>query len=95
MEIPWARDSWRGIDKLAHNTASFQLTALLGLVFIEPAAAVLAFLAGIAWEFVEWFRYEGWEATGIQGPRPAVCDLPSYKDVVWNVIGIVLAVWLF
>lgn len=82
MLIPWAYDSWKPLDdKLAHLALAAWLAHLAG-----PFWAVGA---SIAVEVVEWWRWQRWVTTGAIGRWPFLADRPSYRDLVYDGLGIV------
>lgn len=92
--IPWAADRWFGFDKLEHliwcYAGAFSLPHvlpwLLALVVVTIAAAVV--------EVVQWLRWDIWQnaqgASEWDEVRPAFADQPSYRDLAWDGMGLVL-----
>jgi hypothetical protein len=79
----WAQDSW-GLkdDQLAHFALSAWVSHLAGW----PAGI----LAGVLIEIIELIRYRRWVARGRPEPWPFLCDRPSYKDLTYDFVGVLL-----
>lgn len=79
----WAPDTWEPRDdKLAHLALSAWVSHLCGW----PLALAL----GVLVEVVEWWRYEQWLKRGAPSPWPFLTDRPSYKDLAYNLVGVML-----
>ena len=78
--VIWKLDSWKPTDdKLAHFALAGWAAHLFGWQ--------VAILAGFAIEAIEWWRWTRWNHIG---PWPYLTDLPSYHDLGYDALGILL-----
>lgn len=93
--LPWAEDAWFSPDKFEQHfpwaiAAVLLLVALLGIHVL--LAGLLANVAGVLVELVEWWRFARWVRRKAPRPQPWLCDAPSYRDLAWNLAGSVIGV---
>lgn len=86
----WAKDTWFGLDKLTHAAWTYAGTLtllLLGVNFLPLVGVVAAASVG-----VEAVQYARW-----RDGKSGFADRPSYRDLAWDGLGLVLglAVHLF
>ena len=81
----YAKDNFRGEDKLAHLFGTYFLVDVLH--FFSPLAWLLAFVLGFAWEVKDGIL--DWEKIGYFGG-----DGFSWRDLVADCVGILLWVIL-
>lgn len=88
-------DGWFGWDKLDHGIGGFAALLALGAIgfWAHPVQLAWAFaLVAVGVEVIEVARLATWVEKGRPQPQPALCDGVSYKDVIWDVAGALLAV---
>lgn len=87
-----ARDAWVGLDKADHvawSLAAFVAIRALGVGGIR--AWLLFALVAYTVEVVQLGRYATWDERGRPSPRPAMCDGVSWKDLLADLAGALLA----
>lgn len=90
-----ATDGWFGWDKLDHAIGGFAALVLLAALgfWAYPVQLAWAFaLVAIGVEVLEVARMASWVEKARPQPRPVLCDGVSYKDIVWDIAGALLAV---
>jgi len=79
----WAEDTWTPQDdKLAHFALSAWVSHLAGWPW--------GLAAGVLIEVIEVVRYRRWVAKGRPEPWPFLTDRPSYKDLAYDFVGVLL-----
>lgn len=106
MKVPWASDPWFGEDKLTHAVYCYAGALTFALLMGWWRATLLVVLAAIAVEVTQWVRWDIWNnaakrasfVSAPKPPQPAFSDQPSYRDLAWDgvglVIGLAVAWWL-
>lgn len=96
--IPWAADRWFGEDKLTHFAWCYAGAFSFPHVLPWLLALVVVTIAAVVVELVQWLRWDIW-ANGERAaaewdepppPRPAFADQPSYRDLAYNAVGMVV-----
>lgn len=88
-----ARDTWFGVDKVEHIVWSIAYWTVL-TPFSSGWEHVGSFAAGaVGVELVQLYRFWRWFEKGQPQPRPAMCDPFSWKDLIADAVGALIAVW--
>lgn len=86
MTITWAKDKWFGADKVDHGTYCFAGWVFFSSLWPWWLAAITMVAAAVGVEKIQQMR----KAAG----KTTFADDPSYRDLVWDALGILAAVWV-
>lgn len=85
--MTWAADRWFGEDKLTHATFCFAGWLALTRVTEWPIVLLIEIAAALGVELVQAWR--------LRAGKTSFADHPSYRDLVWDGLGVVAGVlWL-